>query len=78
MFVQCLGSSAYFFVGCSIFVYIQIKDVALPPVAHVVVHMIWLSLHLDTSLVYLLVNRELRRYIFGSGKDKVGNANEAK
>lgn len=64
MFIQSLGSSAYFLIGSIIFVAVQSKNDSLPPVAHFTVHMVWVSMHIDSSMVYLAINSELRESLF--------------
>lgn len=62
LFFQCLVSSIYY-LATSVF-YVYIKFNPFPPEYNVINHMIWVSVHIDSSVVYLLVNKELRRKIF--------------
>jgi len=61
LFVQCLFSSFCYLLCCGVFVYVN--STLLPVMFYPVLHLVWVSMHMDSSVIYLLVNKELRKKV---------------
>jgi len=62
LYVQCLFTSSYFVFG--VVVFICVTFVEMPLICNVIFYIMWLSQLGETSFVYLLVNKPLRKSCF--------------
>lgn len=62
LFIQCLASSAYYLFACCVFIYVSINFLTVHMTIHPLTHVIWISLHMDSSVIYLIVNKGIKEH----------------